>query len=88
MKILKHGEEKEINVVSITISEGTNPYDLKMFFCPNCGTPVFQYSGQVKQIVPWFVPSITPVLVKCPKKWYDGDKITYCNAKYLITWVI
>lgn len=66
-------------ITSIWLVEN-NEYQYKMFKCYNCGTPVFQYKGDVIQIVPGESPAKVGVVVEC--------KNHNCQAKYKFQGVI
>jgi len=51
-----------------------------MFYCNDCRNVVFQYKGEVIQILPGLLESSTPMLAMC-----SNDK---CNKTYNIVWIV
>lgn len=71
--------EREIDVTTVSIVENYED-NWKMWNCPTCKNPVFQYRGKVIQILPGFIPTEVPVLVQC------GN--SSCRQKYFIKTIL
>lgn len=70
-------------VTTVWLSEGGKNLDnLKMFYCPNCRTPVVQYQGDVITLVPGNAPYTPRTIIKCRGDHKVGDKWIKCNMYY------
>ena len=79
MKILIREQIKDIDVITVAIAENfTN--NMKMFNCPTCKNPVFQYKGRLVSIIPGFAPTEVPTIVQCSN--------SNCRQKYLISIIL
>lgn len=66
----------DIPIVSVWLKvDPIDPFRLKMFFCPNCQTPVLQYNGVVTTILPGVTPTDIPKVIEC----HNGA----CRVKYM-----
>ena len=75
MKINIFQGTKDLDVITVSIVENLGYW--KMWNCPTCKAPVFQYKGRILSIVPGFVPTEVPILVQCSNR--------ECRQKYLIS---
>lgn len=76
-QVNKHHEEHNVRTeyTSVTIKENPDK-DFKIFYCHQCRYPVFQYMGDVVQILPGMTPTKVPTMHQC--------KGRNCGIKYLI----
>jgi len=68
MDVIILDKVRTMDVVSITInSDKKDPEGkkVKMWFCPNCQNPCFQYTGKLISVVPGSTPSPVRVIIKC-----------------------
>ncbi len=79
MKILIRKEIRDIDVVTISIVENFTDF-FKMFNCPTCKNPLFQYKGRLVSIIPGAVPTLIPVIIQCSNN--------NCKQKYLISSIL
>jgi hypothetical protein len=76
MRVLIREEVKDIDVVTIAIVENFTD-NFKMFNCPTCKNPVFQYKGRLVSIIPGYAPTEIPILIQCSN--------SQCRQKYLLS---
>ena len=74
MKILIKEGIKYIDVITVAIIRNDSE-QFKMWNCPTCKNPVFQYKGNVINIVPGYAPTEIPIITQCNN----------CKQKYLIS---
>ncbi len=79
MRVLIREKIKDIDVVTISIVENHTD-KLKMFNCPTCTNPLFQYQARIVSILPGMVPTEVPIVIQC--------KNTSCKQKYLLKTVV
>ena len=79
MKIELITGTKDIDVVTVAIVENLTE-NWKLFNCPTCKNPVFQYRGQMVAIVPGYAPAEIPIVLQCSNK--------DCRQKYLIKTIL
>ena len=79
MKILIREEIKDIDVVTVAVVENYTD-NFKMFNCPTCKNPVFQYKGRLVSIIPGYAPTEIPVVIQCSN--------TNCRQKYLLSTIL
>lgn len=71
MQVLIKQEFRNLKVTSVIISHDADDphgYRLKMFFCPNCQNPIFQFKGHIAKILPGEIPIELPIVIKCSNK--------------------
>ncbi len=73
MKVIINNVETNIRVTSVILEPNEDATILKMFYCPDCRTPIIQYSGEVAMIVPGAIPCTLPVICLCGR----------CGKRYL-----
>ncbi len=79
MRVFIKGQVVNYQVTSVWLTPDVNdPHNmrLKMFFCPNCRTPILQYKGFITKIIPGELPVDLPIVIKCPN--------TECNQRYSV----
>lgn len=79
MKILIRETVKDVDVVSVTILENRSD-NYKMWNCPTCKNPVFQYKGDVISITPGETLVEIPIIIQCSN--------SNCRQKYLLKTVV
>lgn len=65
----------DIDVVTVAIVENLT-VNFKMFNCPTCRNPLFQYKGSLISILPGFAPAQVPIILQCSN--------SRCKQKYLV----
>lgn len=77
-QVVKSMEDKQIRQEYTTVTLKENPdKEFKIFYCHQCRYPVFQYKGDVVQILPGMSPTRVPTMHQC--------KGRNCGIKYQIT---
>ena len=79
MKISVRDQIKDIDVVTVTLVEHRGS-GFKMFNCPTCKNPIFQYKGRLVSIVPGYTPTKIPVVKQCSNN--------NCRQKYLLSTIV
>jgi len=77
MKLKIRDTVQDIEVTTITLIENYQGGH-KMWNCPTCKRPIFQYRGRVVSLVPGEVPVEIPILLQCSN----------CKQKYLIKTIL
>ena len=79
MRILIREEIKDIDVVTVAIVENYTD-NFKMFNCPTCKNPIFQYKGRLVAILPGYAPTEVPIVIQCSN--------SNCRQKYLLKTIV
>lgn len=75
MKIKLISGHKDIDVITVSVVENWGE-NFKMFNCPTCKNPIFQYRGKMISIVPGYTPTEVPFVTQCSN--------ASCRQKYLV----
>lgn len=79
MKLKIRDQVKDMDVVTVSLVENfTN--NAKMFHCPTCRNPIFQYKGRLVKILPGYTPTKIPTIHRCSNR--------SCGVKYLIVKIL
>lgn len=79
MKLVLAQQEINLEVTSLILqADRTNPDKLKMFFCSDCGRPVFQYTAKLVMIVPGYTEVAIPIYSRCKT----------CRHQYLLNSIV